>query len=308
MHHAFYFQLELPDCPICGGRHVKLVEWPDMDQSYTVVEGEAGDWWEPGDGHVTFPVNLKHSRGNGWELTLPGYPGTTWTGQLLNFPPDHPPLDFGAHGAVFAQAKAELRTQLIPLFEREQGALRNSIGRLLVAQIFAAFEAYLADAILWAAKNSGEIRQRLVQRIESLRNGKYSLLEIWRRPNLFEEEIESYLRSIVYHNLPTVSKTSIVVYGLDVLPSEHGPNSGLGGGNWGDDLSFLKRMVSLRHDVIHRNGKDHSGGAPFIFQAQQLLDLLTLTEWVEGRILAVEARIVRHETVEMRSPHSGVSL
>ena len=84
--------------------------------------------------------------------------------------------------------------------------------------------------------------KKFIENCIEFQKRKFALSDIYNRLGLLRNEILSYLQDLLYHNL-------YVIGGLyrDCLGIELG------------DLSDLSKAVQIRHDIVHRNGKNKDG-------------------------------------------------
>lgn len=119
---------------------------------------------------------------------------------------------------------------------------RKLLYRTLYANIISSMEAYLSDRIISRVLSSPESKRRFVETYKGYKEFKLSLSDIYKKIDNIDSCIIKTLRGIIYHNLPVVR--NIYKTALDV---EIG------------DVSELMRCVAVRHDIVHRNGKDKKG-------------------------------------------------
>jgi hypothetical protein len=98
---------------------------------------------------------------------------------------------------------------------------------------------------------------RLMAEDKDLAKERFSLADIAARPDLVEQTVREYLRSILYHNLAKV----------DFL-----------------DKDRLFQAIKYRHDCVHRNGFDAEGNELTIFTRQFVQETSDLMRDFVGKI------------------------
>lgn len=129
------------------------------------------------------------------------------------------------------------------------------INRMLFSHQITALEAYLCDTLINSVMADKEAMKRLMIKDKDLAEKKFGLATIAEDPALVSKELNKYLRSVQYHNLPKVDflyKTALQVKVLDLC----------------GDKDKLFNAVSLRHDCVHRNGFDKDGKELGVFTKQ----------------------------------------
>lgn len=126
------------------------------------------------------------------------------------------------------------------------------VNRMLFVQQVSALEAYLADTLLKAVVEKRGVLAKLIAGDRELNAQKFTLAEIASTPNLVEEKVTAYLRSIVYHNLARVDALYRLAFGLRILDEK--PTNAL-----------LVEAIRHRHDCVHRNGRDKDGALLTVF-------------------------------------------
>ncbi|MGE2433681.1 hypothetical protein ACME8T_07975 [Morganella morganii] len=81
--------------------------------------------------------------------------------------------------------------------------------------------------------------------IDELKNKKIHLKELLDTNNTAKQYVQQYLSSVLYHNIPKV----IEVYSAILQPKE----------NFNINQENIIKLMLLRHDIVHRNGKKTNG-------------------------------------------------
>ena len=119
---------------------------------------------------------------------------------------------------------------------------RPLLYQLLYSSLITALETYLEDMMsFWVAVDEKVLRKFVVN-CQEFKKQKLNLSEIFDRMDKLEEDVENYLQQLIWHRLdkviPLMSET------LDIpRPS----------------IEKLMQHILLRHDIVHRSGKDKDG-------------------------------------------------
>ncbi|MDG1373052.1 MAG: hypothetical protein P8Q48_22950 [Paracoccaceae bacterium] len=117
------------------------------------------------------------------------------------------------------------------------------VNRLIFVGAISSFEAYLCDTLIGEVRRSSEVLSRLTKSNRLLGSLKFSAAELAEDPEAVEKRIVMELRKVLYHNLKMVTALYKNAFGVSLTPSKSE-----------SDTLFL--AMSLRHDCVHRNGKD----------------------------------------------------
>ena len=126
------------------------------------------------------------------------------------------------------------------------------INRMVFAQQVSALEAYLSDTLLKVTTNKKEAMERLVTGDKNLKAEKFTLADFATNPDIVVEKVTTYLRSLIYHDLPRVDFLYRTALDVRVLGSEA-------------DNGKLLKAITYRHDCVHRNGMDKDGNRLTVF-------------------------------------------
>ncbi len=168
----------------------------------------------------------------------------------------------------------ELRTLLNANGDEGSASVFN---RMVFSQQVAAMEAYLGDTLLTQVSFNPYVLAKMVDGNEDLKDIKIGLKEILKDSDIVKKVAVNNLRDQLYHNLPKVNELYKVAFGGGIFPSD------------GEKKRLCKAMP-LRHNCVHRNGKDKDDKigeeprAAFIRQMED--DLRSLVDHVEAMVAA----------------------
>jgi hypothetical protein len=115
--------------------------------------------------------------------------------------------------------------------------------KMLHVHVITALETFLSDAFVNTVVGNEQLTRTFVKTNADFKKQKFTLDEIFDRIDTIEEEVKSYLLSLVWHNLARVS----VLY-------ENTLDAG-----FASDYPELHQAVATRHDIVHRSGKTKDG-------------------------------------------------
>lgn len=150
---------------------------------------------------------------------------------------------------IFHDTCYHLEDVLAEYGEDGRGVLQHSaalINRMTFAQSVSVLEAYLGDTLVNAVMSRPESMRRLVAKDIELSEQKLTLVQILDNHEIVSERVEDYLRGLLYHNLAKVEVIYKIALGVEIIPDK-------------ELKARLFKAMSIRHDLVHRNGKDKNG-------------------------------------------------
>ncbi|ENP8324489.1 hypothetical protein M2G54_22145 [Vibrio vulnificus] len=121
--------------------------------------------------------------------------------------------------------------------------LQTQMNRLLYSNVITALETYLSDALFNIVMSNPDLIQKVIETSPEFKNQKFDLSDIYKKYSSLESLASEYLVNIIYHNISKVSQIYKSVLGV----------------NFPKKLSPIYKAITIRHDIIHRNGKDKNG-------------------------------------------------
>jgi len=113
---------------------------------------------------------------------------------------------------------------------------------MLYSSVITSLETYLADALKFNLANKEEFLIKFVETFQDFQNIKCDFNDIFNLCDSIERTVEKGLRSFLYHNLPKIQGIYRSTFNINFLP-----------------INELMQSISIRHDLVHRNGKNKSG-------------------------------------------------
>jgi hypothetical protein len=235
------------ECPKCARFVTTSIVVPELDftgerASENVSEGSI----EVGCPacKTVFPAYCFNSSGD-CEITLEDHPHATINAELAQYK-----LDDWVNYNVPDDPKAifmDSYQHAGELLSEHGGDGAHLINRMIFAQQVGALEAYLADTLVNLVMDDFSVMKRMIAADTELRAKKYTLAEITADGKFVELQVSSYLRSIVYHNIPKVHALYKIAVSVDLFEL------------LGSSKEKLFKAIEYRHDCVHRNGRDSKG-------------------------------------------------
>lgn len=151
----------------------------------------------------------------------------------------------------------------------------NMLYPLLYVNVIGTMEAYLSDTFIHKVLSSPEMKRRFTEKFKDFKEEKFCLTDLFKKYEEHDKHIFKALRDIIYHQLPKVKAMYRDILGVDL-------------GN----IQELMKTIMIRHDIVHRNGKDINGNpkevtdtdvtdlinktGDFIFNIEEQIKSLTL--------------------------------
>lgn len=151
---------------------------------------------------------------------------------------------------------------------------RKLLYRTLYANVISSMEAYLSDRLIQKVMSSEETKRKFVEGFKDYKDEKIAVSDIFKHLENLDSRIIKTLREIIYHKLPRVKNIYNSVLGI----------------NLGEKIviSDLMKCIGIRHDIVHRNGKDKEGNLQDISKE----DVLELAEKVSKFIGNIECEFI----------------
>ena len=142
----------------------------------------------------------------------------------------------------------------------------NVLRRLLFANVIAALETYLSDTFINRTMGDSILFQRYLDTEKLFQERKFPMKDALRMVTEIKAVATKELIEMVWHNIGKVK----TLY-ADVLLVELG------------DLASIAKAVNIRHDIVHRNGRQKDGTDRAI-SAVEITDLIGLVRGLAARI------------------------
>lgn len=164
--------------------------------------------------------------------------------------------------------------------EMEGRGLIGALNRMLLVQYFSAIEAYLSDRLIRLVLDDPRAMSALVKGNKEWVADKIDVVELASNPNAIRDWVQMRLRELMYHNFVKIDHYYRSALGSTIFPDEATKKT-------------LMEFVPVRHDCVHRYGRDHDGQERSISKP----DLERLSEALEGMVTHMEAAFARRAEV-----------
>lgn len=148
----------------------------------------------------------------------------------------NPPKPF----EVFSYSLNTIRS--LAKIERASANERQYLRNILFANAISALEAYLSDTLILAVTRDTTSLRGFVESFHDFKKEKFDLRDVFQRYDDIQDHSVSALRALMFHDLPKIA--AIYRDALGISFPGFGP---------------LHRAVLIRHDIVHRNGKNKDG-------------------------------------------------
>ncbi|MGY2492185.1 hypothetical protein [Cupriavidus sp. CP313] len=130
-----------------------------------------------------------------------------------------------------------------------EGVLRHSaqiIHRMVYASAISALEAFLSDTLMGSVTGHRAFMTQLVENHPAFKQMTTSLSEALNDSFVVHKKVQHYLSNQIYHNLENVQPLYKHAFNVSIF-------------NEREHTQRLLDAVQLRHDIVHRNGKNKRG-------------------------------------------------
>lgn len=149
----------------------------------------------------------------------------------------------------------------------------SSLQRMCYSSIITAMEAYLGDILKREIFERPAVKERFVASYKPFKDQSFPLSKLYEALSTIDAEIMKALDTLSLHNIATARSLFRNTL-LTEFPEEQ--------------LRLIGAAVKLRHDIVHRNGRDKNGVALSVCRK----DVTSLAETVLSFTTAIDAQIL----------------
>jgi transcription elongation factor Elf1 len=170
--------------------------------------------------------------------------------------------------------------------------LQKTLQRQIYSGAITCLEDYLSTTLVQQVLNNEENFKSFVRTFHNIRNRKFSLSEIYEQLDQIKTTVKKELLDVIYHDLPKVK-------GMyeDCLKITF------------PDIAEVMKAVKIRHDMVHRNGKNKNGNEIELSE-QVVNDVITKVEVfvkaIDEEITKAQQKINKHRA-DLQSESSSDS-
>lgn len=149
--------------------------------------------------------------------------------------------------------------------------IKASLNRLLYSNVISAMETYLSDKMISNVMSDEKLFRRVLTTIPDFKNEKIAVSNILDFYAGLRAHVQEYLASQIYHKLDKIK----LMYGSIFQIS------------FPADLNAVFVAITVRHDIVHRNGKRKDGQFVEVLED----DVTQLIKIVVDLVLDIELRL-----------------
>ncbi len=124
----------------------------------------------------------------------------------------------------------------------KENSLDTYMVYILYANVITALETYLCDRFISVVQGDKTHLRSFVEEFHDFQDSKLSISEIFHKMDTIEERATDAMKGVLYHNLPKVNGIYSSTLGIK-FPK----------------FSDIYKSVMVRHDLVHRSGKNKNG-------------------------------------------------
>ena len=152
----------------------------------------------------------------------------------------------------------------------------NAFWRMMFVQYFGIIEAYLSDRLIRLIMEDSAALVSLINYNKDWADAKLPVTTLVAEPNALQNWVRKELRELMYHNFVKIDYHYKGALGSSIFPND-------------DTKKTLMRFVPIRHDCVHRNGRDHDNKSRAVGRE----DVQTLAAAIEKVVLHIEKALSR---------------
>lgn len=143
------------------------------------------------------------------------------------------------HHAKFNRELSNLKSLLTIKLDMN---LESILNRQIFISVISTMETFLFEVFISTTINETEYLKKFISTHPAFKQSKFELRDIFTEYDRIEETAKKIMLDTIYHNLPSVSNMYKDTFGITFPP-----------------INEVYKYVMLRHDLVHRNGKDKDG-------------------------------------------------
>ena len=148
----------------------------------------------------------------------------------------------------FQESMGEWQGLVKTIGDKDKAA--SAANRMLLTQLFSILEAYLADAIIKLSHEVPSVSAAIIEWHPELKKQQVSLKSLANEPNLARDIVVAKLKKTQFHRFEFINGLLKASMQHNFLPSDK------------TRRDLVMESIKLRHDCVHRNGRDEEGNVP----------------------------------------------
>ncbi|EKN6178865.1 hypothetical protein ACQ26G_003803 [Yersinia enterocolitica] len=158
--------------------------------------------------------------------------------------------------------------------------------KMQIAYCVTIMETCLGDMIKSIVLSDNRYRNYAVYQIEHLRKNKIDLVYLIDEEDVVGKSVQEYLTGITYHDIPIVERTYRAILQIKKYKNI--------------DTAKVDALTTLRHDIVHRNGKTREGNDSIKFDYNAVIEAFEITKiFLTEMKDMISAAIKYHEEKQM---------
>ncbi|CQJ67393.1 TPA: hypothetical protein ACJIYU_004456 [Yersinia enterocolitica] len=169
----------------------------------------------------------------------------------------------------------------------EEGKVHTSetFYKMQIAYCITIMESCLGDMIKSIVLSDNRYRNYAVYQIEHLRNKEIKLVNLIDEDDVVGKSVQEYLTGVLYHKITIVQEAYKAILQIKKYKDI--------------DTTKINELTTLRHDIVHRNGKTRDG-KEILFEYKDVLDAFNTTKTFLTEMKdMISAAIKYHEEKQM---------
>ena len=140
----------------------------------------------------------------------------------------------------------------------------------------------MSDTLVKGIASDAEALRKIVIADNALNQERLQLRDFVKNPDIVQQKVTAYLRSILYHNIGKADFLYRTAFGVRLLDESI-------------DKAELFRAIQYRHDCVHRNRVDKEGVHLDIFTKEYVQKT---ADMICSLVNSVEAELTRNDPIE----------
>lgn len=121
--------------------------------------------------------------------------------------------------------------------------IQNFLLKLLYANIITVLETFLSEAFITVLFSNDCFIKQFVEKNDDFRKRKIPLSDLYKEYNKINITIQTYLSNLIWHNIYKIKCLYECTFDL----------------TFSEEITSICKAITLRHDLIHRGGKNKKG-------------------------------------------------
>lgn len=157
--------------------------------------------------------------------------------------------------------------------------LMNVLKRQVYVSVMTAFEAFLSETFINLTDENDDYFRNFIETFPDFKETKIKMSRIFSEQERLKETAKKVMVKVLYHNLAKVGIMYSSTFKIDF-----------------PDIKELSKCVSIRHDLVHRNGKTTKGETVTVDEATITKLIKSVTDFTED--IARKLELINNNSLE----------